>query len=990
MDIADIKVRVLYDFEYKTRENKCVSIKEGEKLLLLKKTNDDWWQVIRSSGRPFYVPATFVKEIPRAPSRPSLAKSEEKSKFEKPQVLKRTIFEKPSTPSYENIPIENTTVVNVNEPVEYENLVDDVISNIKRVDIQNENNILSPVLSKKNKTVVTLNQENSGYCQVNIKKCDTKQQLSLQLSSSLEELAQEIELKSMPLNKNTLGQDSLNADNYSKVHNLLENIRKPSTVSTKNLTDIEKPDPGNHDLLAKNKLCYTGSFKTKHERDKWAKNIMTNGNNIDESKPDDEESMTMMSDSIMSKSTSTHDAHSTSADLTGGSTDSLLDGDSLGVTDSDQDSLRIHGSKKRTSLARNRRVDSYAKRYPVRNISPPVPDANAVHGQGEHMFGSWYKYSTDDSNRPFYYNAKTCERTWSSPKRRCVVDEDKGSISRHSSVGVINSGSQSSSPLAELNEEYEPNDSNFTPAPKEKKPIGDTPAGWIMQADPSSGLPCFVNRSTGAKWFTSKDFEGRSYYFEENSNESSWNLPEAGGGGGGDNSSATTNDQSPTTPTAKADLEDSSSSLRSNKSSHEKKDDESKSPTSTPHANVSRNWPQLWGGHMCVLKEGPLNRTKMTENGKRLRKNWTTSHVILTELFLLFFKDAKSFLAMKNGNGRPELSVDLNGALVYPADKVSSRKNVYVISTVLGTQVLFQDECNVQAQSWVSAIQAAISNLPSSFDTYPRMPNARSKDSPDTEKGNTKLSRNKSLKLKLKDGGSIEDLTSNNMERQTKIKARLRKFFHRRPTMESLVKKGIWKDEAAFGCFLEQVVGTEHPRVPAFVQRCITVIESSEENLKTDGLYRASGNLSQVQKIRLQVDQNNLSVIDQEEDVHVLTGALKLFFRELKEPLIPYHSFRKAISAGISHSRKDKLLHFRDITKSLPAPNYDTLKFLLKHLLKVTSYKEFNRMQIPNLAIVFGPTLMWPETESTNMAIDLMQQNMVIEALLVDFDNIFR
>lgn len=64
--------------------------------------------------------------------------------------------------------------------------------------------------------------------------------------------------------------------------------------------------------------------------------------------------------------------------------------------------------------------------------------------------------------------------------------------------------------------------------------------------------------------------------------------------------------------------------------------------------------------------------------------------------------------------------------------------------------------------------------------------------------------------------------------------------------------------------------------------------------------------------------------------------------------------------------------------------------FIITICYRVTSYKEFNRMQIPNLAIVFGPTLMWPETESTNMAIDLMQQNMVIEALLVDFDNIFR
>jgi hypothetical protein len=48
----------------------------------------------------------------------------------------------------------------------------------------------------------------------------------------------------------------------------------------------------------------------------------------------------------------------------------------------------------------------------------------------------------------------------------------------------------------------------------------------------------------------------------------------------------------------------------------------------------------------CVLKEGTLNRTKITENGKKLRKNWAPAHVVLTELFLLFFKDAKTFEAM--------------------------------------------------------------------------------------------------------------------------------------------------------------------------------------------------------------------------------------------------------------------------------------------------------------------------------------------------------
>jgi hypothetical protein len=47
-----------------------------------------------------------------------------------------------------------------------------------------------------------------------------------------------------------------------------------------------------------------------------------------------------------------------------------------------------------------------------------------------------------------------------------------------------------------------------------------------------------------------------------------------------------------------------------------------------------------------VLKEGTLNRTKITENGKKVRKNWASAYVVLTELFLLFYKDAKTFEAV--------------------------------------------------------------------------------------------------------------------------------------------------------------------------------------------------------------------------------------------------------------------------------------------------------------------------------------------------------
>ena len=41
----EVFVMVNYDFEYITEEGKEVWMKEGEILLLLSRTNNDWWQV---------------------------------------------------------------------------------------------------------------------------------------------------------------------------------------------------------------------------------------------------------------------------------------------------------------------------------------------------------------------------------------------------------------------------------------------------------------------------------------------------------------------------------------------------------------------------------------------------------------------------------------------------------------------------------------------------------------------------------------------------------------------------------------------------------------------------------------------------------------------------------------------------------------------------------------------------------------------------------
>lgn len=67
-------------------------------------------------------------------------------------------------------------------------------------------------------------------------------------------------------------------------------------------------------------------------------------------------------------------------------------------------------------------------------------------------------------------------------------------------------------------------------------------------------------------------------------------------------------------------------------------------------------------------------------------------------------------------------------------------------------------------------------------------------------------------------------------------------------------------------------------------------------------------------------------------------------------------------------------------------------ELLIIFLYRVKEHSKDNRMHIQNLAIVFGPTLMWPENDSNNFALDMMlrmHQNQIIEFLLLEFSNMF-
>ncbi|XP_078089511.1 rho GTPase-activating protein 12b isoform X4 [Mustelus asterias] len=381
-------------------------------------------------------------------------------------------------------------------------------------------------------------------------------------------------------------------------------------------------------------------------------------------------------------------------------------------------------------------------------------------------------------------------------------------------------------------------------------------------------------------------------------------------------------------------------------------------------------------------KYGLLNVTKITENGKKVRKNWTSSWTVLQGSSLLFAKNQGGGSSWKFGGNqsKPEFTVDLKGAALEWASKdKSSKKNVIELKTRQGTELLIQLDNDNLINEWYKALEETIGNQTVESDEAAEddTPESPGIEKHDKDKTNKDLKKSRPIK-----SSSIDTAD------QKKTKTKLKKFLTRRPTLQAVRDKGYIKDQV-FGCNLNSLCQRENTTIPKFVVMCIDHVE--KEGLNIDGLYRVSGNLAVIQKLRFAVNHDEkLDLNDSKwEDINVITGALKMFFRELPEPLFTYHLFNDFVNAIKIQDYKHRIQDIYELIRLLPKPNHDTMQALFKHLVKVIARSEVNRMTSQSVAIVFGPTLLRPEKETGNIAVHMVYQNQIVELILSEYDTVF-
>ncbi|KYO43813.1 rho GTPase-activating protein 35 [Alligator mississippiensis] len=179
-----------------------------------------------------------------------------------------------------------------------------------------------------------------------------------------------------------------------------------------------------------------------------------------------------------------------------------------------------------------------------------------------------------------------------------------------------------------------------------------------------------------------------------------------------------------------------------------------------------------------------------------------------------------------------------------------------------------------------------------------------------------------------------------------------------KPKPRPSITKPTW-ESLYFGVPLTSVVTPEKP-IPIFIERCIEYIEAT--GLSTEGIYRVSGNKSEMESLQRQFDQDhNLDLAEKDFTVHTVAGAMKSFFSELPDPLVPYNMQIELVEAHKINDREQKLHALKEVLKKFPKENHEVFKYVIAHLNKVSHNSRVNLMTSDNLSICFWPTLMRPD-----------------------------
>ncbi|CAN9512499.1 unnamed protein product [Ophioblennius macclurei] len=211
----------------------------------------------------------------------------------------------------------------------------------------------------------------------------------------------------------------------------------------------------------------------------------------------------------------------------------------------------------------------------------------------------------------------------------------------------------------------------------------------------------------------------------------------------------------------------------------------------------------------------------------------------------------------------------------------------------------------------------------------------------------------------------------------------------RKPTLEEIdhSRRAI-VTPSLFGSSLEEVMERQSELFPdrklPWVQVQLSQYVLALGGAQTEGIFRVPGDIDEVNALKLQVDQwripENLS------DPNVPASLMKLWYRELEEPLIPMNFYKQCVS------NCDDPVAAIAVVQSLPELNRLVLCYFI-HFLQVfaqPSNVAITKMDVNNLAMVMAPNCLRCQSDDPRIIFENTRKEMsFLRMLIVHLDTSF-
>ncbi|XP_043245399.1 rho GTPase-activating protein 4-like isoform X1 [Amphibalanus amphitrite] len=180
-----------------------------------------------------------------------------------------------------------------------------------------------------------------------------------------------------------------------------------------------------------------------------------------------------------------------------------------------------------------------------------------------------------------------------------------------------------------------------------------------------------------------------------------------------------------------------------------------------------------------------------------------------------------------------------------------------------------------------------------------------------------------------------------------------------------------------FGGSLEEYVELSGQEIPLIVRSCVRVINLY--GLHHQGIFRVSGSQVEINSFRdsFERGEDPLADVSDASDINSAAGVLKLYLRELREPIFPTPYFDQFMEIAQLSDPEERTARLREVISTLPHSVQLVMRYLFAFLSHLSEFSDENMMEPYNLAICFGPTLL-PIPESKDQ---VQYQNLVNELM---------